>query len=111
MQTATSQSEDATSFTCQNCGATTNFVASGRGVRCPFCGSEYVIAKPNDPNTPQPEALIPLMKRTIENGFELTGPIARGDRQTVDAHLEAIGRRVPDLKPMYEALAAVTTVR
>jgi predicted short-subunit dehydrogenase-like oxidoreductase (DUF2520 family) len=58
-----------------------------------------------------PEALIPLMKRTIENGFELTGPIARGDRQTVDAHLEEIGRRVPDLKPMYEALAAVTTVR
>jgi len=58
-----------------------------------------------------PEALIPLMKRTIENGFELTGPIARGDRQTVDAHLEEISRRVPDLKPMYEALAAVTTVR
>src|SRR5204862_4499097 len=25
------------------------------------------------------EALIPLMRRTIENGFELTGPIARGD--------------------------------
>ena len=60
MQTAASQSGDATSFTCQNCGATTNFVASGRGVRCPFCGSEYVIAKPNDPNTPQPEALIPF---------------------------------------------------
>ena len=26
-----------------------------------------------------PEALDPLMRRTIENGFELTGPIARGD--------------------------------
>jgi predicted short-subunit dehydrogenase-like oxidoreductase (DUF2520 family) len=26
-----------------------------------------------------PEALIPLMTRTIENDFELTGPISRGD--------------------------------
>ena len=34
-----------------------------------------------------PEALDPLMRRTIENGFELTGPIARGDWKTVDAHV------------------------
>ena len=33
-----------------------------------------------------PEALDPLMRRTIENGFELTGPISRGDWETVDAH-------------------------
>ena len=26
-----------------------------------------------------PEALLPLMRRTIDNGFDLTGPIARGD--------------------------------
>ena len=56
-----------------------------------------------------PEALIPLMQRTIENGFELTGPIARGDRATVDAHLAAIDRQAPDLGPMYRALAAITT--
>ena len=31
-----------------------------------------------------PEALVPLMRRTIENGFELTGPISRGDRETVE---------------------------
>ena len=31
-----------------------------------------------------PEALVPLMRRTIENGFELTGPIARGDWETVE---------------------------
>ena len=31
-----------------------------------------------------PEALVPLMRRTIDNGFELTGPIARGDWATVD---------------------------
>ena len=40
-----------------------------------------------------PEALVPLMRRTIENGFELTGPIARGDWATVDAHLAAIRER------------------
>ena len=33
------------------------------------------------------------MRRTIENGFELTGPIARGDWETVDAHVAAIRRR------------------
>ena len=55
-----------------------------------------------------PEALVPLMRRTIENGFDLTGPIARGDWKTVDAHLEEIGRRVPGLAPMYRALAAAT---
>ena len=34
---------------------------------------------------------MPLMRRTIENGFELTGPIARGDWSTVEAHLAALG--------------------
>src|SRR5437762_7453061 len=37
-----------------------------------------------------PEALEPLMRRTIENGFQLTGPIERGDWGTVEAHREAI---------------------
>jgi predicted short-subunit dehydrogenase-like oxidoreductase (DUF2520 family) len=55
-----------------------------------------------------PEALDPLMRRTIENGFELTGPIARGDWETVEAHLEAIRARAPRLEPMYRALAEVT---
>ncbi|HTS74541.1 MAG TPA: DUF2520 domain-containing protein, partial [Gaiellaceae bacterium] len=32
-----------------------------------------------------PEALEPLMRRTIDNGFELTGPIERGDWATVEA--------------------------
>ena len=55
-----------------------------------------------------PEALVPLMLRTIENGFELTGPIARGDWDTVERHRAAIGEREPALAPMYDALAAVT---
>ncbi len=55
-----------------------------------------------------PEALVPLMQRTIDNGFELTGPIARGDWATVNAHLDAIRARAPELEPMYRALAEIT---
>ena len=55
-----------------------------------------------------PEALLPLMRRTIDNGFELTGPIARGDWSTVDAHLTAIREHAPELEAMYRALAEVT---
>lgn len=55
-----------------------------------------------------PEALDPLMLRTIENGFELTGPIQRGDWETVDRHLEAIRRERPELEPLYRVLADAT---
>jgi predicted short-subunit dehydrogenase-like oxidoreductase (DUF2520 family) len=55
-----------------------------------------------------PEALVPLMRRTIDNGFELTGPIARGDRATVEAHLAAIRTHLPELEAMYRALADAT---
>ena len=54
------------------------------------------------------EALVPLMTRTIENGFQLTGPIARGDTSTVEAHLAALAERAPDLVPLYRALAEAT---
>ena len=55
-----------------------------------------------------PQALVPLMTRTIENGFELTGPIARGDWSTVDAHVRAIHDEAPELESMYVALAEAT---
>src|SRR5205814_6931990 len=55
-----------------------------------------------------PEALVPLMTRTIENGFELTGPIARGDWATVDAHRAAIRAGRPELDHLYETLAGAT---
>ena len=55
-----------------------------------------------------PEALVPLMQRTIDNGFDLTGPIARGDWATVNAHLDAIRACAPELEPMYRALAEIT---
>jgi predicted short-subunit dehydrogenase-like oxidoreductase (DUF2520 family) len=54
------------------------------------------------------DALVPLMTRTIENGFDLTGPLARGDHATVQAHLAALHQDLPDLAPMYQALAEVT---
>lgn len=55
-----------------------------------------------------PEGLVPLMIRTIENGFELTGPISRGDWAVVDAHLAALHEEHPELEPMYRALAEAT---
>ena len=48
------------------------------------------------------------MRRTIDNGFDLTGPIARGDRATVDAHLTAIRQQLPDLETFYRVLAEAT---
>ena len=48
------------------------------------------------------------MRRTMENDFELTGPIARGDRETVERHLAAIRAREPQLEPLYAALAEAT---
>lgn len=53
-----------------------------------------------------PEALVPLMMRTIENGFELTGPISRGDWETVDRHRAAL--RGSGFEDAYEALVEVT---
>jgi predicted short-subunit dehydrogenase-like oxidoreductase (DUF2520 family) len=55
-----------------------------------------------------PEALVPLMLRTIENGFALTGPIARGDHGMIRAHLAALHDRAPELEPLYRALAEAT---
>jgi predicted short-subunit dehydrogenase-like oxidoreductase (DUF2520 family) len=56
-----------------------------------------------------PEALVPLMRRTIENGFELTGPIERGDWETVERHREAIRAARPELEPLYDVLAEATS--
>ena len=58
-----------------------------------------------------PEALDPLMRRTIENDFELTGPIDRGDWETVERHLDAIRAERPELEPAYRALAELTAAQ
>ena len=54
------------------------------------------------------DALDPLMRSVIENGFELTGPIARGDWETVERHLDALREARPELEELYLALAAET---
>ncbi len=56
-----------------------------------------------------PQALEPLMRRTMENGFRPTGPHARGDWATVERHLAEIHERRPDLEPLYRALSDATS--
>ncbi|MCD6016025.1 MAG: hypothetical protein K0R88_2109 [Solirubrobacterales bacterium] len=59
------------------------------------------------------ELLSPLVLRTAANWSErgadaLTGPIARGDEETVARHLEALRERAPELLAVYEVLAERT---
>lgn len=56
------------------------------------------------------EGVVPLMTRTIENGFQLTGPIARGDWGTVEAHKQAIRAEHPEIAGLYEILAEATVL-
>ena len=57
------------------------------------------------------ELLAPLVLRTAANWAErgpeaLTGPIARGDRVTIERHRAALTELAPELLPIYDALAA-----
>lgn len=59
------------------------------------------------------ELLSPLVLRTAANwaeagGETLTGPIARGDQETVQRHREAIAEFDPELSELYDVLAART---
>lgn len=55
-----------------------------------------------------PRALLPLMRRTMDNDFELTGPAARGDHATVEAHADALHRELPEFEALYRTLAGLT---
>jgi predicted short-subunit dehydrogenase-like oxidoreductase (DUF2520 family) len=55
-----------------------------------------------------PEALDPLMRRVIDNRFQLTGPIERGDWETVERHRAAIEAAAPELLAAYDELARLT---
>ncbi len=55
-----------------------------------------------------PEALDPLIRGVMDSGFELTGPIARGDWETVERHLAVIRAERPELEELYLVLAAAT---
>lgn len=60
------------------------------------------------------QAIIPLMRHTLsnveENGIlqSLTGPIARGDIDTVEKHLDQLRETRPDLLPLYRELGLQT---
>ncbi len=60
------------------------------------------------------ELLVPLVRATVENWAELgpeqalTGPVARGDEETVEAQREALLQRVPELLPLFEELVSAT---
>ena len=60
------------------------------------------------------ELLGPLVRATVENWIEvggeraLTGPVARGDEQTVAAQRAAVADRAPDLLPLFDALTEAT---
>jgi predicted short-subunit dehydrogenase-like oxidoreductase (DUF2520 family) len=59
------------------------------------------------------ELLAPLVRAAVETWVAegdaaLTGPIARGDEETVARHREAIAERAPDLLALYDVLAAAT---
>ena len=57
-----------------------------------------------------PESLDPLMRRVIENGFQLTGPLQRGDWETVERHRAAIAEQAPELLEAYDEHARLTRV-
>jgi predicted short-subunit dehydrogenase-like oxidoreductase (DUF2520 family) len=51
-----------------------------------------------------PEALVPLTRRTIENGFQHTGPLVRGDTETVKRDGDAIAEFQEDRLVLFAAL-------
>jgi len=60
------------------------------------------------------EVFVPLVRATVENwaalGPEraLTGPVARGDDETVARQRAAVAERTPDLLPLFDTLADAT---
>ena len=60
------------------------------------------------------EALVPLVRSAVENWAErgaaaaLTGPIVRGDSETVARQRHAVAERTPEHLPLFDALAAAT---
>jgi predicted short-subunit dehydrogenase-like oxidoreductase (DUF2520 family) len=62
------------------------------------------------------ELLVPLARAALENwahnGAEhaLTGPVARGDEETIARQREAIEQRTPDLLDTFDALVAASRV-
>ncbi len=60
------------------------------------------------------KALLPLIKGTLQNietlgtAEALTGPIARGDVETIQGHIKAMQNKTPELLGLYKELARQT---
>jgi len=60
------------------------------------------------------DAFLPLVRGAVDNIAAggtlsaLTGPLARGDVETVERHLLALEERTPDLLPLYTTLGVAT---
>jgi predicted short-subunit dehydrogenase-like oxidoreductase (DUF2520 family) len=60
------------------------------------------------------EALVPLVRQTVENWSRLgaaralTGPVARGDEETVARQRAAVAERAPELVALFDELLAAT---
>ena len=74
---------------------------------------EVFSASNRDPETPGSALNLvePLIDQTLENLHQgtlegvLTGPVARGDEDTIRAHLDALADETPHLVPLYTALS------
>jgi predicted short-subunit dehydrogenase-like oxidoreductase (DUF2520 family) len=55
-----------------------------------------------------PDALDPLIRGVMDTDFALTGPIERGDWETVERHLTVIRAERPELEKLYVVLAEAT---
>ncbi|AJT42361.1 Rossmann-like and DUF2520 domain-containing protein [Psychromicrobium lacuslunae] len=66
---------------------------------------------------PQPERLLgPLLRASLENALAsgenaLTGPVARGDSGTVQAHVQALAESSAEILTAYQAMAKSTALR
>ncbi len=76
--------------------------------------SETLLEKAGIEETLASAILSPLMRQSLENGLTegavnaLTGPIARGDINTLQAHLKAIEQIAPDLRSIYATMGSQT---
>ncbi len=66
-----------TNFTCSGCGASMSYDASAAALRCPFCGSVDMVAKP-DAKTLAPSCVIPFQLEREKALAVMHGWLGRG---------------------------------
>lgn len=78
-----------------------------------YAGQELYKQMGISPDTAR-RAFLPLLKGTLANlksvgaPAALTGPISRGDTETIKCHLEALGKVLPDETELYRVLGRYT---